>query len=712
MLPTVAKTEPERTYVGVSVSGRRVPRVLSDLDELLFVRGGWFALDGENQRVAGVVVSSLRDGLRLVGQGPVTAIVGRLRPELRVVDVDLEGPRGDAVVEMIAGWCRGKDVWHLVRPSGGADGRAHVFVAVHDQLDAFEGFVGGIRQKLRASRRGIDVRDTVRPLSSPHRSGVVTKPYGSLPEALLGLRGHSWAAVAPKRRQKRSGARVSAVPASPIRRRGRKDLPPAWQDYLEHAALPLIRVDDPAQPRSNFEATATAVLLRCGYDAAAAWQLIEGAHPDAFSKARSQGRSWWVKYVWNKAVADDDTFIPVGAGQLDPEVAAAVHVARAALEDLAWRVPVRQRPALLLVGHAVLDRMCRANARRVPVPERDLVLDTGLSDRKTIRAQLRLLHGPLGTLHTEVWDPVHKRDSSSFEFELPLVRGVSEIPPPSLHTPLPKGTWAALPRPSHQLWRALRTSTEPVSIEELAVHAHLTDTRTTPATASQIRAARSALLALSEAGLASCSADGTWQATGRPERSFVEQARHEHEAREEAVTEERALYRSGSSSQWSIARAAALKAQKAREVAWWDGLTPEQRERRREVLRDDFLAGSVLTQEQLKACWADRRRRHGIEEPDRYQAWLDGMSDEELAFRSTSRAGAFARLATPLQQALVASWTRHRDRYGLPQRPAVLSVRVEHHLALPVGADERDRDFWRQESFDVRRAHDMLRLDA
>ncbi len=122
MLPTVAKTEPERTDVGVSVSGRRVPRVLSDLDELLFVRGGWFALDGENQRVAGVVVPSLRDGLRLVGQGPVTAIVGRLRPELRVVDVDLEGPRGDAVVEMIAGWCRGKDVWHLVRPSGGADG--------------------------------------------------------------------------------------------------------------------------------------------------------------------------------------------------------------------------------------------------------------------------------------------------------------------------------------------------------------------------------------------------------------------------------------------------------------------------------------------------------------------------------------------------------------------------------------------------------------
>lgn len=237
---------------------------------------------------------------------------------------------------------------------------------------------------------------------------------------------------------------MSATAAIPIRRRHRTDLPGPWRDYLAHGALPLIRVDDPEHPRSNYEATATAVLLRHGYDADEAWRTIQAAHPSAFTKTRKQGHSWWVKYVWNKAVADDDTFIPVGTAQIDPALAGAIHAAQDALEDLAWRLPARQRPALLLVGHAVLDRMSRVGALRVPVPERDLVLDTGLSDRKTIRAQLRLLHGPLGTLHTEVWDPIHKRDTSSFEFEVPPVEGVGEIPHLAFTPPSP----AAAGRPS------------------------------------------------------------------------------------------------------------------------------------------------------------------------------------------------------------------------------------------------------------------------
>ena len=147
---------------------------------------------------------------------------------------------------------------------------------------------------------------------------------------------------------------MSATAAIPIRRRHRTDLPGPWRDYLAHGALPLIRVDDPEHPRSNYEATATAVLLRHGYDADEAWRTIQAAHPSAFTKTRKQGHSWWVKYVWNKAVADDDTFIPVGTAQIDPALAGAIHAAQDALEDLAWRLPARQRPALLLVGHAVL----------------------------------------------------------------------------------------------------------------------------------------------------------------------------------------------------------------------------------------------------------------------------------------------------------------------------------------------------------------------
>lgn len=673
---------------------------MTDLDELLFVRGGWFALDAGNQRVAGVVVSSLRDGLRLVGQAPVTAIVGRLRPEVRVVDVDLEDARGDAAVELVSRWCRREGLWHLVRPSGGGVGRAHVFVAVGERAADLEDLAADVCEQLRASRRSVDVRATVRPLSSPHRSGAVTRAYGNLSEALLGLRGHSWATQPSKARQRRVRARVSGVPAVPVRGRVRKDLPQPWRDYLEHGARPLIRVDDPEHPRSNIEATATAVLLRSGHQADTAWAAIQGAHPDAFGKTKAKGHAWWVKYVWNPAVADDDTFIPVG-GDEDHAVSAAVHAARAALEELCWRLPPRQRPALALVGHAVLDRMCRAGTRRVPAPERDLVLDTGLTDRKTIRAQLRLLNGTLGTLHTETWDPIHQRDSSSFEFEIPPATGVSEIPPPSLHTPLPHGVWGALPRLSHQLWRALRKSDRAVRVEELAVAAQLTTTRATPPSPSQIRAARSALLALSEAGLASCSADGSWVYLNRPNPTFAARARDEHRVQAEIVLEERRSYRAGDRSSWSLARAAALKEQRAREIAWWDQLPPSAREQRRSIMAARFRAQSVMSQERLKATLADRRLRHGADETARYRSWLASLSDEELTWRSQTRAAQFAGLPPPLKYAFVAAWDRHRDHYGLPHRPESIRPRIEHHALLPAGTPSRDEQFWLQEALPV-----------
>ena len=671
-----------------------------DLDELLFVRGGWFALGAGNERVPGVVVPSLREGLRLIGRGPVRAVVGRLRPEVRVVDVDVADARGDAAVELVAGWCRERGLWHLVRPSGGGSGRAHVFVATGDDGEALSLHVGHLREQLRTSRRGLDVRDTVRPLSSPHRSGVVTKPYGSLSEALTGLRGHSWASSAPSRAQRRSEGRMSATAAVPVRRRARKDLPEQWRAYLEHGVAPLIRTDEPDR-RSNYEATATAVLLRCGHDAASAWALIAQAHPDAFSKARGQGHAWWVKYVWNAAVADDDSFIPTGSGVADAHLLASLAAARDALTALAWRQPLKQRPALLRVGYAVLARMERTGSRRVPVPERDLVLDTGLSDRKTIRAQLRLLNGPMGCLHTQTWDPVRRRASSSFEFEVPQVEGVREIPPPSLHTPLPHGLWGSLPRSSHQLWQGLRQSPQAVTLEEAALKGLLSDSPGVPASPSQLRAARRCLLALSQAGLARCDANGLWRSSTRLDRDFVDTARAEHSERATAVAAERDAYRTGRGSQWSLERAAALKAQRVREVAWWEGLGPAERLERRRELAARFQHSSVTAQEQFKTAAVERRLRHGIDEVARHRDWLAALPDTELAWRSITRSIAFAGLPTPVQQALVASWDRHRDRYGLPSRVRSAAVRVEQQELLPIGASERDRDFWEQQALEV-----------
>ena len=186
MLPTVADGGLESSSSAV-VSFRRVPAVVSQLDEVLFASGGWFALSAGNERVPGVVVASLGAGLGLVGQGPVASLVGRLQPGFRVVDVDVEGLRGHAIAEEVAGWARGRGLWVLVRPSGGADGRTHVFVAVADHLNDLEEFVGEVRAAYGVGRSRVDVRVMVRPLSAPHRSGVETRPLGSVSAALADL---------------------------------------------------------------------------------------------------------------------------------------------------------------------------------------------------------------------------------------------------------------------------------------------------------------------------------------------------------------------------------------------------------------------------------------------------------------------------------------------------------------------------------------------
>ncbi len=671
-----------------------------NLDDVLFTRRGWFALGPSNERVAGVVVPSLRDGLELIGEGSVRAVVGRLRPEVRVVDVDLSGPRGDAATEAVSAWCRERETWHLVRPSGGGPGRHHIFVGLgageegREVLVELEQHLCQLRAQMHCARPGIDLRDAVRPLSSPHRNGTTTRVYGSASTALMRLRGHTWAEQTSTGHQRRDHRRGPVAPSVPLRHRTRRDLPAQWRAYLEHGVRPLIRVDA-AESRSNYEATATAALLRCGYSADEAWRAIGEAHREAFTKARAQGRSWWVRAVWNPAVRSDDAFAAQPRHGHDVALEAAVTSARAALERLAWSLPTRRRPALLLVGHTVLDRVLRSRGRRVPVPERDLVLDTGLRDRKTIRSALRSLNGPVGALHTETWDPT-KRDSSSFEFEIPEVGVLSQSPPPSLHTPYPSGIWSALPRLCHQLWRALASTESASSVGDLAGLALVTDTPDADPTPRQSRTVLAALKALAEVGLAACSAEGRWVASRRVAAQFAERVATGHARLEEEIRCERQVYRARSASEWSLARAAAMKSQRAREVAWWNGLHPLERDRRRRRLEREFVSLSVLDQERLKAALADRRRRHGLDEAARYRSWIWNLTDEELTARSAARAASFLGQPAPVQRALADSWARHRSRYGLPRLSSV-TTRIEHRELLPVGEMTRDREHWLQE---------------
>ena len=332
-----------------------------------------------------------------------------------------------------------------------------------------------------------------------------------------------------------------------------------WAQFLATGARPALRPPGPGQPahtRSTWEAIATASMVRAGWSAEEAWTSIESAHPQAMDHARADRRRW-VRWVWNRAVLEDAESSP--PRPRDVPLERAIAAARERLRSLAWTRTPRARHALLVVGHAVLDRMERTGQARVPVPERDLVLDTGLSDRTTIRAQLRLLGGGVGLLDRDAFDP-RRRAESSFEFEIPPApappegAGVSQLPPPSRHTPRRPLPLVGLPPAAVHLLRVLEESREPAALFRLASQAQLTDSPTAQLTPRQARTVREALTVLAETGLAECSQDGQWRAQRVLDPHVAQASQARRAELETRIAAERNAYRAPVENEWSIAR--------------------------------------------------------------------------------------------------------------------------------------------------------------
>jgi len=723
--------------------GRRVDTGLLALDEHLFnpSSSAWLVIDAGNTAVPRVAVPSLEDGLGLVGKGRIAALVGHLRDGVGVVDVDVPREFGDFLAAEIADWLRGRGCWVLERPSGGAKGRWHVFFAHKDFHYAaaeqrtglaaeITAYLAGLAADVQVPAHELDLRDAVRPLCSPHRHGAVTRPKGDLREALRALRRVLPARPepAPLRRRPKVKTTATAVQsagaANPstgaavvplLLQRWKRELRPDWRRYLLTGEIPqgswsaaatktraAVEVD-----RSLVEASCTRELVWAIGDPQTAWQLIRESHPTAMTKAKHQGWSWWVKYVWNEAVRAAAEFNPTPqarpADAPPAEVLAAVAAARVDLTALMWTVPVRQRPALLLVGHHLLDRVARTGSLRVPCPERDLLLDTGLGDRKTIRNVLRLLNGRIGTLHTGCLS-LTERDSTSFEFEInPAPEGEGrEIPPPVFDPPPPvRGLWATLPRASHSLWRTLQSTADPLDLAELAVKAGLVADAGDEPSKSQRSTAKAALVALSRAGMVRVDELGRWQAATRPRSIEVEQRAAAAHARQLASVEaERAAYRAGITSTWTAGRARAIKAQRAKEKAWWDNLSPAARAERTAQKRLEFDQMSLSQQAARKARLAERRIRAGLDELENYQTWLGSLPPDEYVARSLACKERFQSLSPAERGASIAAWARHRLRYGLTvQRlTAPLDERPktpvdEQAALLPDGTAARDAAF-------------------
>jgi hypothetical protein len=723
-------------------AGRRVSPALLALDEHLFNPDAsqWLVIDSGNSAVPKTTVPSLLDGLELVGKGRIAALVGHLRDGVGVVDVDVPGEFGNFLAAEVADWLRRRDCWVLERPSGGAKGRWHIFFAHRDfhyspaaSRTGFAGavsdFLSALADDVKVPRGELDLRDAVRPLSSPHRHGAVTSPKGDLREALRGLkrvlpdrpsasplRPRS-KIKAPKAGQTATGAVGSGLVVPLALQRWKRQVRPEWRHYLLNGEVPTgpwaagsTKTRDAVEvDRSLVEAACTREMVWAIGDPELAWRLIRESHPRAMTKAKHQGYSWWITYVWNELVRSAGEFNtttdkPRQVEAPPAEVLAAVGEARLELGRLMWTVPARKRAALQLVGHHLLDRVLREGSLRIPCPERDLVLDTGLGDRKTIRGALACLNGRLGTLHTECLS-LTERDSTSYEFEInPAPDGEGrQIPPPVFDPPPPvRGLWATLPRSSHGLWRTLLTSTTPLDLGELAVMAGMVEAAGDVPSKSQRSTAKAALVALSKAGMVRVDENGCWQAATRPRSVQVEEAAAAAYARQlEIVEAERAAYRAGITSSWTAGRARAIKAQRAREKGWWDNLSPAARADRATAKRLEFDQMSISQQAALKSRLAERRIHAGLDELDQYQTWLRRLPADEYVARSLERKQRFQDLSPAERGASVAAWDRHRLRYGLTAQrltTPVLDERsptpdVEQAALLPDGAGTRDAAF-------------------
>lgn len=648
------------------------------LDAALFEPRGWFAIDADNVRVAGVTPGTLDEALRLVGRGQVATIVGRLRPEVIAVDVDLAGDLGLIATDQLTDWCTRHGLWHLVRPSGGGRGRAHVLIVPGVHAAALARLIEDLRADLHAGRSKIDVRSQLRPLSAPHRRGPSPEVAGDVDGLLDGLR----EVLAPLPRGVVDARRAPVVKIAgplrplPARTRRRRDLPGPWAAYLREGrpAAARLGVDrDPSQ-RSQIELEATFQLVIAGYSEAEAWGAITAAHPSAFPKARSRGRRWWW-HTWNRCVVDADAWLTTratSARRPDTEGGAGT-VLRAALAQQ-WRTwPARTRHYDLEVATTIADLMDRHETAALSLSQRDLLLACAVRSRTTVRASL----GRLATAGLIEVEPTYLPGATDSSDTIKSV-AVSPNDPPRFQPPHPS---PGLPL-RHTLGvvgtavlRGLEMTGRTVA--EVAREAGICDVDV-EASRTQLRTTRAHLRRLAEIGAAHVDETGLWRrAAGEAVASRVATAagRLMVERKHEAVAAERRDFRDALDAdrrreRWESQRVAAIarsrKAARAAQRQWWSGLSEQERQSRRASLEESFARRGADEQARLKDRWATQRAAAGEDERKRWEEWRAGLSPAELDDRSIDRTLAFAARPGPERAALVAAWASHRSRWNLP----------------------------------------------
>ena len=691
-------------------AGRRVSPALLALDEHLFNPDAsqWLVIDSGNTAVPRTVVPSLVDGLELIGKGRIAALVGHLRDGVGVVDIDVPGDFGNFLAAEIADWLRRRDCWVLERPSGGAKGRWHIFFAHSDfhyaPAAARAGFAAAVSDYLTAlaedvkvPRGELDLREAVRPLSSPHRFGAVTRPKGDLREALRGLKRllpdppsptplRPRAKVKPADAGRRSTATGSDLVVPLPLQRWKRELRAEWRKYLLTGEIPAgswaagatkTRNADEVD-RSLVEAACTRELVWAVGDPQIAWRIIRESHPTVMTKAKHQGEAWWLNNWWNKTVEAADAFRnTTEQAHADSRATASrgrrgsssrPHPTRRAGVD---RVPHRQRPALLLVGHHLLDRVLRAGTSACPAQNAISSSTPGSPTARPSGLPCASSTGDSAPSTPTAYPPSRgTRRATSLKSTPPARWGDGKSPTCLSHTPTRPRPLVNPPPHEPQPVAHPPGLPGPTDLTELVVKSGLVEKPEDVPSKSQRSTAKTALAALSHAGLATVDEDGRWSAATRPRSMNVDRRACGVRTPTRDREEERAAYRVGADLELDCRESEGHQAQ-AKQKAWWDNLSPAARAERSSSKRLEFEQMSLTQQSALKARIAERRARAGLDSSSTTARGFAASRQMSLSLVASTGRRVFRGSPPPNEAHPSRPGTSHRRRYGLPtQQPA------------------------------------------
>lgn len=581
-----------RTFLNVPAEVS-VLGTLEKIDAHLFT-GPYFRLDADNKKSSQTFETA--DQARKMYQRAV--VVGNVRPGVVAVDIDLdEDEAAEAILYQLKTWCEDHAAWHTTRRSGGGAGRWH-FIAVPPagQAAQLEELATALRVRSGYSGADVDVRSTLRLLSSPHRKTGVIQALEDCPHELL------------------SGLpRTARADARSIRRPAPDAPAPDADATLTRAQWAAFRSSPKLETRSHTEFEICRRLKGSGASPEAVWNAFTTARSRSdIGHAKERDYAWFLINMWQKirlVSAATEQRNDGRSRHADGYDWAAWALPMSANVRRLWSVwDGRHARTVEHVAIVAADRIGRSTEGRAPLPLRDLMEDTG-RDIKTVSAALRSLV-EVGLLE-RVSRFSYSADVASASDVYAL--GGAYDSPQSL-TPTPRSY-----TPRSVLWHSLGSSAlslllttlhadTSLSLRSLATASHYS---TAPLSTRQRQLITGLLHELAQRNVLNQDVPDSWRNSTKGTAIQPRAGLRILAAIRSRISRERAAFRSLVESQreswkerWMAQKEAALEVMKERrrqhQIKWWASLSAEERQLRQRVWKDHWSNASLAERKARK----------------------------------------------------------------------------------------------------------------